>query len=47
MKVITPEQYREGYAQLTGLHTLPNVVDKSYELIRKLPDGNYLVKNPG
>lgn len=41
-RVVTPEQYGQGYLVRDGM-----VVKKlQYELIRRLPDGNYLVRAP-
>lgn len=41
-RVVTPEQYGQGYLVRDGM-----VVKKlRYELIRRLPDGNYLVRAP-
>ena len=38
-RVVTPEQYRQGWLRFLQPPT-------SMVLIRKLPDGNYLVKDP-
>ena len=41
-RVVTEEQYGQGYLVRDGM-----VVRKlKYELIRRLPDGNYLVRAP-
>lgn len=42
MRVVTPEQYRQGYLEKIG----DQVIDRDFTLIRKLPDGNYLVHEP-
>lgn len=38
--VVTPEQYKKGYHVFLG-------GVKPYALIKKLDNGNYLVKDPG
>jgi hypothetical protein len=40
--IVTAEQYRRGYLDRDGMV----VKKKEYELIRELPDGNYLVRAP-
>lgn len=43
--VVTPEQYKEGFRVL--IYGNPKrVLTVSYTLIRRLPDGNYLVRDP-
>jgi hypothetical protein len=41
-RIVTPEQYGQGYLEREGMV----VRKRRYELIRKLPDGNYLVRAP-
>ncbi len=41
-RVVTPEQYGQGYLERDGMV----VKKRPYELIRRLPDGNYLVRAP-
>lgn len=41
-RVVTPEQYAEGYVTRRGLLAW----QRPYRLIRRLPNGNYLVKEP-
>jgi hypothetical protein len=46
--VRTPEQYELGYAVAVGftVQGVPVARRESYRLIRRLPDGNYLVEDP-
>jgi hypothetical protein len=41
-RVVTAEQYAQGYLERDGML----VKKRSYELIRRLPDGTYLVRVP-
>jgi hypothetical protein len=41
-RIVSPEQYADGYLERDGLV----FKKRPYELIRKLPDGNYLVRAP-
>ena len=41
-KIVTPEQYKRGWVELVG----GGYFVRPYILIRQLPDGNYLVRNP-
>jgi hypothetical protein len=41
-RVVTPEQYAQGYFERDGMV----VKRRPFELIRRLPDGNYLVRQP-
>jgi hypothetical protein len=40
--VVTKEQYGQGYLERDGLV----IKKRPYELIRELPDGNYVVRVP-
>jgi hypothetical protein len=40
--IVSAEQYRRGYLERDGMV----VKKREYELIRELPDGNYLVRAP-
>lgn len=39
---VTPEELTEGYLEKVG----PDVVSRSFQVIRILPSGNYVVANP-
>ncbi len=41
-RIVTAEQYAQGYLERDGLV----IKKRPYELIRRLPDGNYLVRAP-
>jgi hypothetical protein len=41
-RIVTPEQYREGYVEKIG----DRLLDQRFKKIRTLPDGNILVKEP-
>lgn len=45
VRVVTHEQYGRGYTVIK-INEIPNTEQKPFKLIRKLPDGNYLVENP-
>jgi hypothetical protein len=40
--VVTPEQYAQGYLERDGIV----IRKRPYQLIRRLPDGNYVVRAP-
>ena len=42
VRVVTPEQYRNGYIVRIGMR----VETRRWSLVRKLDDGNYLVRIP-
>lgn len=43
--IVTPGQYKEGFRIL--IHGSPvRFMTVTYTLIRRLPDGNYLVRDP-
>lgn len=42
VRVVTPEQYSQGYLELQGMIAR----ERRYSLIRKLEDGNLLVREP-
>jgi hypothetical protein len=42
LRVVTPLQYQEGYFELKGMIAF----QQDYQLVRRLPDGNYLVVDP-
>lgn len=48
VRVITPEQLSEGYETMTRakLDGMPMICKHQYEVVRRLSDGNYLVKEP-
>jgi hypothetical protein len=41
-QVVSAEQYAQGYLERNGLV----IKKRPYELIRRLPDGNYVVRAP-
>jgi hypothetical protein len=41
VRVVTPQQYRDGYLVRTGGH----VETMAWSLVRRLDDGNYLVRS--
>lgn len=40
--IVTPEQFRGGYLELTGML----VLNYPFRVIQRLDDGNYLVEDP-
>lgn len=47
-RIVTPEQYAEGYLEATWSDPkMPPIIrSRNYRLIRKLPSGNYVVETP-
>jgi hypothetical protein len=41
-QVVSAEQYAQGYLERNGLV----IKKRPYDLIRRLPDGNYVVRSP-
>jgi hypothetical protein len=42
MRIVTPEQFAQGYRRLVGAF----VVERRFRKIRTLPDGTILVEEP-
>ena len=45
-RIVTPEQFKEGWVEFRR-DEIPNIIKHQYQPIRKFPDGNYEVVDPG
>lgn len=47
VRIVTPEQFDDGYMELVQDKFGDAIRLRPYHLLRALPDGNFLVKQPG